>query len=95
MSKHSIENTKQALEAIFALLFVMIPKFHDGVQLQDFVELAAKISADEELKAKLLAAYNDIELVPKEVSDLQISEIVELVSLVVQKVPALLEALRK
>ena len=95
MSKHSIENTKQALEAVFDLMIIMIPKFHDGVQLRDFVELAAKINADEELQAKLLAAYNDIELVPKEVGDLQVSEIVELASLVIQKIPALLEALRK
>jgi hypothetical protein len=95
MSVQSVQNTKQALEAIFDLMIVMIPKFHDGVQIQDFVEVAAKIMNDEELKAKMLAAYNDIELVPKELGDLQTSEIIELVSLIITKVPMVLEALRK
>jgi hypothetical protein len=92
---YSIENTKQALEAFLDLLIIMIPKFHDGVQVQDFVELASKIMADEELKAKMIKAYNDIELVPKEMSDLEVAEILDLISLVVAKAPAILAALRR
>jgi hypothetical protein len=93
--EYSIENTKQVLDAFFDLLIVMIPKFHDGVQAQDFFEIAAKITSDQELQAKIVKAYNDVELVPKEVGDLQVSEILELISFIVAKAPALLAALRK
>ena len=95
MEKQDIKNTKEALVAFLDLLPVLIAKFHDGLQVQDFVELAAKISADEELKAKLLAAYNDAEKIPAEVGDLDIAETLEIVSLVVTKVPAILAALKK
>jgi hypothetical protein len=92
---YSIENLKQVLDAFFDLLIVLIPKFHDGVQAQDFLEIAAKITSDQELQTKIVKAYNDVELVPKEVGDLQVSEILELISFIVAKAPALLAALRK
>lgn len=93
--EYDIKNTKEALEAFFDLMIVMIPKFHDGVQVQDFVEVAGKLMTDEELKAKMLLAYNQVELVPKELGDLKAAEILEIISLIVAKTPALLAALKK
>lgn len=94
-TEYDVKNTKEVLEAFFDLMILMIPKFHDGVQVQDFVDVAAKIMGDEELKARMLLAYNEIEKIPKELGDLKAAEILEIISLIVAKTPALLAALRK
>lgn len=95
MEKVQIENTKQALGAMLDILPVLITSFKDGVQVVDFIELAAKISSNEELKAKLLEAYNEADLIPSEIADLEVSEILEIASIFIAKIPAVLEALKK
>lgn len=89
------KNTKELLVAFLSISALLAEKFKDGVQFADFAEIAGKIAADEELKAKIEAAYKDIELVGGEVKDLQLGEIVELITAAIPEVQKLIVALRK
>lgn len=89
------KEVKDLLGAIMAIAELLAVEFKDGVQASDFAEIVAKISANDELKQKLLAAYNDIDKVPGEIKDLSVAEAVDLVAVAIPQVISLAKAIKK
>jgi hypothetical protein len=91
------EGTKELKEALVGLLkltAILGASFKDGVQVADFGVIMAKLQ-EPDVKAALEAAYQDVDKVPSEVSDLQLAEVLELLPVVIPEVVKVIEALKK
>jgi hypothetical protein len=87
-----VKETKELLKGLLKLSALLGESFKDGVQAQDLAVIFAKIQSDEVLKATLIAAYNDANLVQDELKDLSLIEGLELVKIVIEEAPALIKA---
>jgi hypothetical protein len=91
---HGIKNTKEVLIAMLKIMPILVKQFKDGVQVQDALEIYAKIMADEQLKLILVEAFKDYQMVEKEVKDLDAKEVVELIMAILPEIMVLLEELK-
>jgi hypothetical protein len=89
------KEVKDVLVGILAIAELLAVEFKDGVQVSDFADIMVKISANEDLKAKLLAAYNEIDKVPSELKSLSLADGVDLVSFSVPQLVSLIGAIKK
>lgn len=94
MENKGVKETKEVMVGFLVIASLMAKHFKDGVQVADFAQIMAKVAADEELKAKIEAAYKDVELVKAEVSDLSMAEGFELVSAALPELMKLVEAIK-
>lgn len=91
----SNKETKEVLIGLLAIAELLAVEFKDGIQAGDFASIAEKISSNEELKAKLVAAYADIEKVPSEIKGLTIAEGVDLIAAAMPGIVSLVGAIKK
>ena len=89
-----IKETKEVLKAVLVLAKVSAEILKDGVQVQDLVDGYIKLAGDPVKKAALEAALANIGAVPAEVKDISLGEAVELLVVVAQEIPGLLEAFK-
>lgn len=78
-----IKETQEAIKGLFKLAALMAKLGKDGIQPQDFAELIAKLSLDEEFKQAMLDAYQGCGKIPAEIKDLSLSEGLQLVPVVI------------
>lgn len=90
-----IKETKELVKGLLELMKVSAEIFKDGFQAQDIIDGYVKLSADPVKKAALEAALKDINAVPAELKDISLAEGIELVVVVAQELPSLLEAFKK
>jgi len=90
-----MKETKELAVGLVAIAALLASTFKDGVQVADIGTILAKIEADEALKAKLVAAYADIELVKEETKDVTPGEVLEVIAALVPEIQALLVAIKK
>lgn len=90
-----IVQTKELVKGLLELMKVSAEIFKDGFQAQDIIDGYVKLSADPVKKAALEAALKDINAVPAELKDITLAEGIELVVVVAQELPSLLEAFKK
>lgn len=83
-----IKESKEAMIGFIKIAALMASVFKDGIQATDFVQIIAKIESDPILKQQLFDAYNGIDQVPGEISDLSLAEGLSIV-------PELFEALKE
>ena len=79
MSKAGIKETTEVIAALGAIAPAIVKTMKDGVQVADAVTIYEQIIRNEEVKAKIMAAIENIQAIPEEVKDLQTVEIAELV----------------
>jgi len=84
-----IKETKEFLSGILAAATVITELVLDGVDLQDVFTLVTKVQHDKRFKN----ATEGMEKIPDELSDLTSSEILELVSHIVNESKALIDTL--
>lgn len=87
------KEVKEVLVAANEVALVLVKQLKDGVDFGDFQAVYAKITADEEFRSKLAAAYEGVSNVPAEVIDLDLMEAVDLVGVQVSYVPKYIAAL--
>lgn len=90
-----VKETKELLKGLIELMKVSAEIFKDGFQAQDIVDGYIKLSADPVKKAALEAALKDVQAVPAELKDITLAEGIELVVVMAQELPALLNAFKK
>lgn len=90
-----IKETKEALKGMLKLAAILGAHLKDGAQVQDLMAVIAEIKSKPEVEAELKAAMADIQKVGEEMKDLQASEVLELVQVLIAEGPALLAALKK
>lgn len=91
----SMKESKELVVALIAIAGLLAEEFKDGVQAADFADIVAKLATNEELKAKIVAAYTDIEKVPSEIKEVTLVEGLDLLSAVIPEVLKLLASVKK
>lgn len=88
-----IKETKEALIGVMKLSAVLISRFKDGAQLNDFEAIIGKYMTDEVFKKAIVDAYNDANQIPEELKDLDFKESLDLAKTVITELPEVIEAL--
>lgn len=76
--EHGVKETKEALIAMVMLGKFVANRLKDGVQLDDAMALGTALLLDGEFKTKVMAGIQGAEMVPKEVSEMDMADILEL-----------------
>ena len=74
-----IEETKEVLVALNELTLAFIQSFKDGVNLESFVHLWELLQKDESLKSKIKEAYENYQLIPFEIAEMNLMDSLNLV----------------
>lgn len=90
----SVKETKELVVGLLAISALLAKEFKDGVQVADFADIIAKVSANEELKAKIVGAYSGVEKVPSEVKDATVAEVIEILSAALPELLKIIEAVK-
>lgn len=88
-----VKETKEVLVLFLKIAVLLAANFKDGIQAGDMVTIFQKIANDDVLKEALQTAYSDIEKVPSEIKDLQISEVLELLACALPELKDLIKAI--
>lgn len=94
-SKLGVKESKEMLVGLNELSLLLVSKFKDGVQFSDFTEMYAHLQSDAEFEAKLKAAYDNYQVIPEEIEDVDAGEGLELASVQLEYVPKLVDGLKK
>lgn len=86
--------TKELLKGLIDIVKVSAELFKDGIQVQDLVDGYAKLAGDPVKKAELEAALDKVSAVPAELSSITLGDGLELVVLLVQELPGLIDAFK-
>lgn len=76
-----IKETQEAILALIILGKFVAERLKDGAGMDDAIALAQKLF-DEEFKAKVMAGVDGIDMVPAEVKDMSIAEMLELAKII-------------
>lgn len=91
-----IKETKEVLVGLNEVSIAIAKRFKDGIQVaQDAEGLYEDLVKDAQVKAVILAAYENAKAVPAELKDLSVMEGVELGMVQAQYIPKIVEALKK
>lgn len=93
--EHGVKELKEAVSGVLALSVFMAGQLKDGVGLDDFAALLSKWENDAEFKSKLKAAVDGYDKLKDEAKDLDAAEVSELLTVVVDYVEPLVDALKK
>ncbi len=91
----AVIETKEVIVALNEVIVVIAKLLKDGFQVSDVTDLAKSVFMDEEMKAVLKKAYENISVCKDEIKEIDIMEIVELGTVQLQYIPKILEALKK
>lgn len=92
-----VYGTKETSEAVVGALKVaalLIERFKDGVQFNDFTALYNAIKNDEEFKQALLLAYDGYKLIPDEVGELDLDDGFDLLTSILPAVKELINSIK-
>lgn len=92
METAGIVETKELLVGVNELSMELIKHLKDGVQVGDALAILDTLKNNADFKAKLEAAYTNVQAVPAEIKDLSIAEGVELAMVQVAYLPKILAA---
>jgi len=90
-----IKETKEALKGVLALAVLMAELFKDGIQAEDAATVFMKLQTDDAFKKCLVEAYNGANLVPSEIKDLSLLEVMELAKVAIDEATKIITALQK
>lgn len=90
-----MKETKELIKGVLDLVKVSAELLQDGAQIQDLVDGYLKLAGDPVKKAELEAALNNIQAVPEELKAISLADGIELLVLLAQELPGLLEAFKK
>lgn len=91
-----IKESKEVIAALVEVLKDLGPILKDGFQAgQDLTAILTLVVANEQFKSKLQAAIDGADKIPAEVSDLSITESVELLIVIAPEIQNILNAWKK
>ena len=93
--KLPITDLKEAVIAGFELSIVVASLVKDGIDIEDFAALYAKIVGDEDFKAKLAAAADNYKNIIPQARDIDLVEGIELAQVALPYIPKLVDAFKK
>jgi len=90
----SNKETKEFIVGSLELSIIIMSLVKDGVQFSDVAGLIAKLQSDPQLQQKLQQGIEGVKKIPGEVSDLDMLEVVDLVTVITQYIPKMITALK-
>lgn len=90
-----IKETKEGLIAANEIAVLIISRFKNGIQLEDFEAFYEKLTNDAVFKAQLQAGWDNYKAIPAEIKDVDVNEGVELAMVQLSYLTRLLGALKK
>ncbi len=90
-----MKETKEMVVAINEVILCLLNVFKDGVGVMDFVHLFESIQANDGLRSKLSAAYENYKSIPEEVGHASPSDTFSIVLMQMEYLSKILEALKK
>lgn len=90
-----IKETKELVIGVNELAVELVKHLKDGVQVTDALAILDTLKTNEDFKAKLAAAYENVQAVPAEVKDISLVEGMELVMAQAAYLPKIIEAAKK
>lgn len=94
-SQVGVKELREALKAVLAIALLLLKRFKDGVQLEDFGVFWTKLNSDEEFKAIVKEGFDNYKAISVEVKDIDAGEGLEVAGDVVDFVPQFLEEFKK
>ena len=89
------QNTKEVVVALLEFTCEIAKVSKDGIQTSDALVLWASIQNNEDLKAKFIAAFDEIKSVPEEIKNMSWEEKSELAIALLTYLPKLINAFKK
>ncbi len=89
--KVGIKESKELLNGCVVLAALCVRRMKDGFQLDDLPAILSALGYEPELRE----AWKDAHKIPSEVSDLDLTEIMELAGVLLKGVPRVFEELKK
>ena len=90
-----VKESKEMLIGLNELSLLLLKKFKDGVQFNDFTEMYSQLQNDPEFKIKIEAAYENYQVIPEEIKDIDGGEGLELASVQLEYTPKLINEFKK
>ena len=90
-----MQDIKDVLVGLLAISALLAEEFKDGVQASDIADIIVKIQGNEELKQKIILAYNEIDKVPSDLKSLTLAEGLEIVAFAIPEIVKLVGAIKK
>ncbi|MHA2122434.1 MAG: hypothetical protein ACW990_14625 [Promethearchaeota archaeon] len=92
--KLPINDVEDVIVAVNELAILMIKRFKDGVQFDDFVALYSSIMDDEKMKKIMFDAYNGYKNIPAQAKDIDVKEACSLAAIQLKYVPIIVETIK-
>lgn len=89
-----IQETLEVLQAVNELSLVLVKNFKDGVQASDAVAIVTQLLGNEEFKAKLNKAFENVSKVPAEIAEFGLDDAGVLLSEEIAFVPRVIAAFK-
>lgn len=80
--QYGVKETKEAILALVMLGKFVADRLKDGAQLDDALALGSKLLADGEFKDVVMAGVNGADQIPREVSELDLADGLELAKVI-------------
>lgn len=90
-----VKETKEMVSAINRISLFLISRLKDGASFDDVMALYSKMTTDQEFRSLIYDAYDKAHKIPAELKDLDAIEAIDLISLQIDFIPLILDALRK
>ncbi len=90
-----IKEISEAIIGINEVGIEILTQFKDGIQFGDFEKFYMDFMQNSDFKAKVQAAYQGVSAIPAEISDLDLSEGLQLAGVQLGYLPRIVEALKK
>lgn len=91
MEKQEVKEVRELLVGVMELAVLIAERLKDGFQTDDVMHLFLKIQSD----PVFVEAFKNLKEVPNEVKDLDVSESVELILVMLPYIPKLVDMLKK
>ena len=89
-----IKETEEMMVGMNEVSLYLVSVLKDGLQLADFGAVMNKLLVDKAFRDKIEAAYEGAKLIPKEVKDLDLGEVLKLAELQLSYIPKYMAALK-
>ncbi len=89
-----IQETLEVLQAVNELSLVLVKNFKDGVQVSDAVAIVSQLLGDDDFKAKLNKAFENVSKVPAEIAEFGLDDAGVLFSEEIAFIPRVIAAFK-
>ena len=89
-----IKDVEEILIACNELMILMLKRFKDGVQFDDFLSLYNSLMEDERIKKIMFDAYEGYKKIPAQAKDIDVEETCKLLAIQLSYIPIIVNSIK-